>query len=71
MMGLNKLTQFDLTVPEKHHMFHFSFCVRVGYMALVARGTEKRAHLKLLISRESWQSKKSGVITQKNQNNLV
>ena len=34
MMGLNKLTQFDLTVPEKHHMFHFSFCVRVGYRGL-------------------------------------
>ena len=35
MMGLSKLTQFDLTVPEKHHMFHFSFCVGVGYMALM------------------------------------
>ena len=34
-MSLNKLTQFDLTIPDKHHMFHFSFCVRVGYMALM------------------------------------
>ena len=36
MMGLNKLTQFDSTVIEKHHMFHISFCVGVGYMALMA-----------------------------------
>ena len=35
MMGLNKLTQFDLTVPEKYHMFYFSFCVRVGYRPLM------------------------------------
>ena len=35
MMDLNKLTQFDSTVLEKCHMFHFSFCVRVGYMALM------------------------------------
>ena len=38
MMDLNKLAQFDLIVPEKYCMFHFSFCVRVGYMALMTFG---------------------------------
>ena len=35
MMGLNKLTQFYFTVPEKQNMFYFSFCVRVRYRALM------------------------------------
>ena len=47
MMGLNKLTKFDSTVLEKHYFFHFSFCVRVGYMALMAFRHRKESLLKV------------------------
>ena len=47
MMDPNKLAQFDSTVPEKRHMFHFSFCVRVGYMALMTFGHREESLLEV------------------------